>query len=255
MVGELLLRIVTGAPGEAVLIVAPLATQAVAPDPSGTYRRLDRAQLLELARQDHRQADAALNAVYRRVMDRLPEEQRTDLRQRQRRWIGSRDRFAEHQAIIVDGAEGDPGESVQYWESLAAATVARTAFLETYARGNPEGRIDGVWVDEAGGRMELRPTTGPAGDRGLQFTISVVRGPSTHLGEIQGFARFDGPDGQRAVFVDTDPEAAIEGRAARIELLFDGERIEVKGENTGFYHGARAYFDGTYFRVGPRDLE
>lgn len=253
VVGELLLRIVAGEPGEAVVIVAPKAAGAVAPDPSGTYRPLDRVRQMDLARQGHREADAALNAVYRRVMDRLPEEKRADLRQRQRRWIESRDVFAGHQAALFDEVEGDPADSVLYWESLAALTEARTAFLETYARGNPEGRIDGVWVDEAGGRMDLRLATGTAGETGLRFDISVVRGPTSHLGEIRGFAPFVDRDSRRAVFVDSDAEAAIGGRAARIELLFDGERIEVRAENTGYYHGVRAYFDGTYFRQGPLD--
>ncbi len=36
-----------------------------------------------------------------------------------------------------------------------------------------------------------------------------------------------------------------------IEFFFDGEKYEIKTENARMYLGARAYFDGTYFRRGP----
>ncbi len=255
VVGELFLRIAAGEASEAIVIVAGKGADPVAPDPSGTYRRLDRAARLQLARERHGEADAALNAAYRSAMELLPEGGRADLRQRQRDWIEYRDSIAEFQAALDEEADGDPDTSARYWESLAGLTEARTRFLETYGRGNPEGRVDGVWVDEAGGRMVLRLAGGPAGAAGLQFDISVARGPSHHLGEIRGFAPFADPDQRLAVFVDTDAEAAVDGEAARIEFLFDGERMEVKAENTGYYHGARAYFDGTYFRAGPLNGE
>jgi len=255
VVGELFLRIVAGDAGEAIVILAGRGTDPVAPDPSGTYRRLDRGARLQLARERHGEADAALNAAYRRVMDLLPEGGRADLRQRQWDWIEYRDSIAALQAELDEEANGDPGTSARYWESLAELTEARTGFLETYGRGNRKGRIDGLWVDEAGGRMVLSLATGPAGDAGLRFDISVARGPSNHPGEIQGFAPFADPERRLAVFLDTDPEAAVDGKAARIEFLFDGERMEVRAENTDYYHGARAYFDGTFFREGPLNGE
>ena len=36
---------------------------------------------------------------------------------------------------------------------------------------------------------------------------------------------------------------------AKLQFKFNGTRVEVTGENTGAYHGARAYFDGEYLKT------
>ena len=33
---------------------------------------------------------------------------------------------------------------------------------------------------------------------------------------------------------------------ANLSFIFRGHKLEIVGANTGYYHGARAYFDGDY---------
>ena len=102
--------------------------------------------------------------------------------------------------------------------------------------------INGVYDDANGGTL----TISDAGELTFAFEITVVRGPTAHLGELSGVAQVAG---ETATFVDTNEEAFIDGNPCRLTFTFDGRWIEVKGENTQYYHGARASFDGTYEKV------
>ena len=99
--------------------------------------------------------------------------------------------------------------------------------------------VNGIYDDDNGGTLFISE----AGELTFAFEILVVRGPTAHTGELSGIAQITG---ETATFVDTNEEAFIEGNPCRLTFTFVGDRIEVKGENTLYYHGARAYFDGTY---------
>jgi hypothetical protein len=81
----------------------------------------------------------------------------------------------------------------------------------------------------------------------LRFEISVVRGPTAHTGSLSGVAKFTEPD--LAVFVDSNEEAFDEGQPATLRFRFQDHELIVEAEHTSYYHGARAYFDGTYYRL------
>lgn len=102
--------------------------------------------------------------------------------------------------------------------------------------------INGVYDDANGGTL----TISDAGELTFAFEINVVRGPTAHLGELAGIAEIAG---ETATFVDTNEEAFIDGNPCRLTFAFENGWIVVTGENTQYYHGARAYFDGTYERV------
>ena len=90
----------------------------------------------------------------------------------------------------------------------------------------------------------------------VAFSINVVRGPTWHTGELTGIAML-----KRSAAVYKERLEAGEDREP-CELTFnfvDGHIVKLEGKNTQYYHGARAYFDGTYFKVAkldkPIDLE
>lgn len=213
-------------------------------NPSGTYRRLSEADRLKFAREEYAAADAELNRVYGEMRQRLKDKQElwADLQKRQRDWIGYRDNIAEHPATVGSGKPGGKDSSVEYWQIMASMTETQTGFLKIFTGDAVPDGPEGQYIDGAGGRLTIRNATVD----GFDFAINVVRGPTAHLGDLEGHARV-GADGV-ALFVDTDKEAFVDGKPCTLRFEFDGKRIQLSGENTMFYHGARAFFDGEYFK-------
>ena len=216
-------------------------------DPSGVYRRLTEADRLRFAKADFAAADAELNRVYGELRETLKTKPETwaDVRQRQRDWIEYRDYIVEHPATIGGDPE-DKDNSFDYWNMMGGLTESQTEFLNIFTgEAVPDGR-DGVYFDAREGHLIIEN----ADAKGFNFTINVVRGPTFHLGNLSGKAKI-GSDGV-AVFVDAEPDAFIDGKPCIIRFELKGKRIQLTGENTMHYHGARAYFDGEYFK--RRDL-
>lgn len=183
--------------------------------------------------------DRALNAVYGELKKDLPEEQFAKLQQDQRDWVAHRDYLAEWEAR----AQGrEPAEDGSYWEVAASLTESRIEMLRAWKGIGAAGDWTGVYRDGYGGVLEMVERDGA-----LHFTLNVVRGPTHHVGMIGGKAKLNGSTGWF--------ELKAEGEEKPTWLTFlnnregDG-RIEVVGENTQPFHGARAYFDGSYLRVG-----
>ena len=166
-----------------------------------------------------------------------------DLTQSQRDWLEFRDSRARQESETA--GEKDAKRS-PIWHSVAAElTASRAEWLRGRARTPaPDETLTGVWSDSYGGTLRVVQQEGR-----LLFTCEVVRGPTYHTGEISGVASWN----QRIGWFsdkgrDTD-------KTEETNLVFadrDG-CLEVIGANTTDYHGARAYFDGIYCKVGPLD--
>ncbi|MEM7010897.1 MAG: lysozyme inhibitor LprI family protein [Verrucomicrobiota bacterium] len=183
--------------------------------------------------------DKALNNAYKELMARLTDAQKTDLRDRQRSWIEYKEYISGFQAQAEEGKERD---SAAYWETAGYITQTRTGFLKhVYENEKLSDHVGGTYVDERGGILTIVER-----DNDWIFTIQVVRGPTYHLGFIRGTANRN-PKG--AEFEDLNQDNFYDGKGAKISLKWMGSRIAVEGENTQYYHGARAYFDGEYFKA------
>jgi hypothetical protein len=77
----------------------------------------------------------------------------------------------------------------------------------------------------------------------------VVRGPTYHTGSLAGVASWNWPLGW---FSDKgrDKEKTDETNLVFVQA---GNVLKIIGANTGYYHGARAYFDGEYCKSGELD--
>ena len=205
----------------------------------------DDAAKLEQAKQRFAAADADLNKAFQEVRSNLSGSALTDLRGRQREWLKHRDYMASDQPR-QNGFEGsDFKQSPDYWETMADLTKSRTEFLRAAFDSTLPKGIPGVYQDSYGGALQLEETP-----EGIVFSINVVRGPTTHTGGLTGVAT---RKGNGAVYKEK-----IEPREDRkpTELTFafvDGHTVKLTGKNTEYYHGARAYFDGTYFKVAKLD--
>jgi hypothetical protein len=121
---------------------------------------------------------------------------------------------------------------------MHSLTVTRVEFLDAFSGKNVKPGLSGEFFDYHGGTLTLTPKK-----QGLAFTFEVVRGPTAHLGNVEGVAKFN-TDKSQALWIDP------ENKECKISFVFSEGRIaEVTEENTDDYHGARAYFAGTYYKV------
>lgn len=211
-------------------------------DPSGEFKfqeeppkALMRSNALQVNKTQFHKADAELNQAYQKLMGSLDAAGKEDLKTRQKEWIEQKDYLTD-----PENGQNDP----DYWDAVTDMTKSRTEFLKsTYPGKEVSASVSGTYADESGGVLSIREAGGE-----WQFAISVVRGPTFHTGFIRAAAKPDGKGG--AKFVDADKNAlSSDGQPAIITFQREGKRIVVTAANTDYYHGARAYFEGTYFKV------
>lgn len=77
---------------------------------------------------EYQQADAAMNASYKKVMDRASDAQRELLKTAQNAWLKVRDADC---AFVSSGANGGSVQPMIESQCLADKTRERTAFLES----------------------------------------------------------------------------------------------------------------------------
>jgi hypothetical protein len=78
-----------------------------------------------------------------------------------------------------------------------------------------------------------------------------VRGPTSHVGGLAGIAVWNPNIGwfsDKGLDKDKTDET-------NLSFILRDKKLEITGANTGFYHGARAYFDGSYVKVKPLDAK
>ncbi len=210
---------------------------------------------LDLARADVERANTVLERAADMARQAAPEAIRTDLDATIQSFLDTREDRARAAARLEPGVEaGNEEDAISYWYDLLGTTNAMTRWLRghvyTYCV-QPEhlGTWEGVWVDGQGGYLEVLDM----GDRVLAFRLEAVRGPTLHTGLIEGVALVNAGM-QRARFAVPDPSS--EDRALTI-VTFDLQhgRLHLSTVNAESFHGARAYFDGTYVRTRelPRD--
>jgi hypothetical protein len=150
--------------------------------------------------------------------------------------------FREDRARGANRENNEPEvkQTTPYFEAAAELTESRASWLRGRIR-NDAGSLTGIWIDSFGGTLELVQEK-----ERLLFTIEVVRGPTFHTGSLAGVATWNWPLGW---FTDKGrhPEKTDESNLVFVER---GAVLKLIGANTSYYHGARAYFDGDYCRVG-----
>ena len=205
---------------------------------------------LQKAKRDFTAADADLNKTFQALRKKLPADEFKELRDQQRKWLDYRDYMAADQPRQNEYQGNDPKQSSYYWDAMADLTKARAEFLRaSFDSALPKG-ISGSYEDSYGGSLNLEERAD-----GVAFQINVVRGPTSHAGGLVGLAPFK--DGV-AVYKE-QVEAGEEREPCELTFTFSkGQSVKIDGKNTEHYHGARAYFTGTYFKIAklekPIDL-
>jgi hypothetical protein len=229
------------------------------PEVGGVYVRVGEQERVRVYRAEHEAAERALGEMEERVKGMVARNVHlARLMGEQAAWKEGRGAEAAVQLGFFDEGEAEEAaleERGDYWMALADATWGRGLLLLA-ASGLEAGEgMMGTYIDGHGGWLEVLVVGGDGAAAALDFSITVVRGPTAHTGQLAGLAEFQDPAaGDVALFVDEDEEAFWEGKPAKVRFGFDGHSVKVDAENTHYYHGARAYFDGVYFKL-PAGLE
>ncbi|MDF1823286.1 MAG: lysozyme inhibitor LprI family protein [Verrucomicrobiales bacterium] len=200
-----------------------------------------KAESLAESQARYAEADDKLNEAYQGAKATLAEWRFSELQKDQREWVDYRD-YRAKLAARFDGQaeEGKEEASPDYWMAMAYLTETRTDIVNAWTMIDDFTKDwEGVWIDGVGGELIISETKG----EGVEFILTVVRGPTYHQGFIGGTVEVNG---SMARFSDKGERSDDE---TWLTFHLEGGRLEVFGENTGYYHGARAYFDGTYIRV------
>ena len=199
---------------------------------------------LQQAKEDFARFDRRLNEVYQQAKGTLPEWRFETVQKQQRQWIEYRDSRALSAAVFDGGAEqGKEKQNAEYWNALAYLTETRITILEAWMKIDSFSKSwEGAWIDGYGGLLLIaEPEEGV-----IEFAINVVRGPTHHSGGVGGTAEARNVLARFSILPDGGDEEMW------LTFLNEEGQVRVIGENTFYFHGARAYFDGNYLRV--RDL-
>lgn len=198
---------------------------------------------VEEAKAEFEQADGELNAAWGRVKAALDADSFAEIQLEQRKWLRYRDHRAEDIAARTWPGEGDPVRNM--WIDKAHTTRMRTQILHAIAK--PVAGDDpwtGRWIDGHGETLLIISR-----GRDVQFRVSVVRGPTSHLGHLTGVAAVNKSLARFSDATTAEQSKLEQFGETRLDFLLSGRRLELSASNTQYYHGARGYFDGVYYRV------
>lgn len=199
------------------------------------------AERLQRAKRDFTAVDADLNKTFQALRKKVPADEFKELRERQRKWLEYRDYMAADEPRQHLFRGDNPKQSSHYWDAMAILTKARAEFLQaSFDNALPKG-ISGSYEDSYGGSLNLEERAD-----GVAFQIDVVRGPTSHTGGLAGLATLK--DGV-AVYKE-QVQAGEDREPCELTFTFSrGHIVKIDGKSTEYYHGARAYFTGTYFKI------
>lgn len=188
-------------------------------------------------------ADKALNDAWAAAKVALPEADFNKLKDSQRAWVGYRDYLARSPLYTGADAQGELAlDSPDYLSAAAELEDMRTEWLKALVKEKAaEETLTGIWTDSYGGTLQIVEQQGQ-----LFFIIECVRGPTSHLGGLSGVAAWNQTIGW---FSDKGLDKEKE-EITNLSFTMRDNQLEVIGANTGHYHGARAYFDGSYVKTG-----
>jgi uncharacterized protein YecT (DUF1311 family) len=213
----------------------------------GTLSAQDKPLDAKTAKAAFDQADRALNEAWVAAKQKLPESEFNKLKEDQRAWVEYRDYLARSPNYTGADAQGDlPLDSPEYLQAAASLEDMRTEWLKGLINDSEDETLTGCWTDSYGGNIQFVEREGH-----LYFVIECVRGPTSHIGDLAGIAAWNTSIGW---FSDKgrDKDKTDE---TNLSFISRDKKLEIIGANTGYYHGARAYFDGKYVRVKPLDAK
>ncbi|TGK02028.1 DUF1311 domain-containing protein [Leptospira selangorensis] len=185
---------------------------------------------------EYQSADNELNVTYKKIREGLSESQREDLKKLQVLWIGYRDGVCEGPMYASDES------GIETIICKSGTTTERTKYLNhvwKFGTASKEGL--GSYTDGFGGSLKLFRDKS---NKNIQFSFEVVRGPTAHLGEVNG--NWTPSKEGKWSWASTEGCKSEDPDCCLLEFEYFQNRIEVEEVSCSAYHGARAYFGGSY---------
>ena len=191
----------------------------------------------EAAKAKFEKQDKALNVIYGELKKELEPLLFAIVQQEQRDWVESRDLMSEWQK----GDKETSDEEAQL-EMATDLTESRVRWLKAWKSVGEHEGLEGCYYDSYGGYLTIIKE-----GEDFYFALEVVRGPTFHMGGIGGKLRVNGS----SAWFETSENHEDRPTWLSFVPTKDGSgRVRIVGENTRYFHGARAYFDGSYLRMG-----
>ncbi|MCB1319447.1 MAG: DUF1311 domain-containing protein [Leptospiraceae bacterium] len=234
---------------------------------------------------------------YERIFRELTEADKLAFRDDMVMWKDHRDYMCEWSASLENDA-AKPEETVAYHECRLSMTDERIAYIRrAFGREGVGAGRAGLYEDGYGGRLELKALPTTEGEELYSYDLTVVRGPTAHLGEIHGRVQWKAAtvESNSCDWDETEAEDTTESEDTHVDtreamddhinsdandtetestddhmdeaeesedsdesmtdcctLTFQLAPYIIKLEESDgcqMFHGARAYFDGTYRKV------
>ncbi len=212
----------------------------------GTYPEISKDEYISVLQERVRWEEKRFEKLFAQANDRLDPADFSLLQQQHADW----QERAKNEAGFSAGLTSDQElNSPEYWRHLLGSHRAWRDFLFARVGEGISDELPGVYIDGSGGQLTILDK--PSTEGAFPFGILVVRGPSAHIGEVNGSAAMG--DSGLAVFTDQDKEAiqSMDGKVCKLTFDLSIPRlINVEEENCHYYQGMRAYFTGQYYKLG-----
>ncbi|HNO23040.1 MAG TPA: lysozyme inhibitor LprI family protein [Leptospiraceae bacterium] len=185
---------------------------------------------------EYEKADKELNKVYKSLQTSLASAKAEEMKKDSRVWI-------DHKEALCSGQSGMSNDSkAVYYECLQSITSNRTRFLkEAFGGEGTDNKIEGSYSDSLGGSLTIQKAS-----KNYKFTLEVVRGVTTHTGEVSGEIALKN---NAAMYEEKEKDG---NEPCKISFKFSDRKVIVDEIECSSYHGASAYFGGTYYKVRKR---
>ncbi|TGL62069.1 lysozyme inhibitor LprI family protein [Leptospira sarikeiensis] len=185
---------------------------------------------------EYQAADKELNKAYKKIRETLSESEKEELKKLQIMWIGYRDGICEGPMYSMDET------GVDTILCKTEITIDRTQYFhKVWEHPNPPKDGIGSYTDGFGGSLKL---SREKSKKEIQFSFEVVRGPTAHIGEVTG-SWTPNQEG-KWTWASTPNCNSEDPDCCLLQFETFPNRIEVEEISCSAYHGARAYFGGSY---------
>ncbi|MEI7014105.1 lysozyme inhibitor LprI family protein [Leptospira licerasiae] len=185
---------------------------------------------------EYQAADKELNETYKKIREGLSDPEKEELKKLQVLWIGYRDGVCEGPMYSSDES------GIETIVCKTGTTTERIKYLKhvwKFGTASKDGL--GAYTDGFGGNLKLFRDKS---SKSIQFSFEVVRGPTAHLGEVSG--TWTPAKEGKWTWASTEGCKSDDPDCCLLEFQYFQNRIEVDEVSCSAYHGARAYFGGSY---------
>jgi uncharacterized protein YecT (DUF1311 family) len=192
-------------------------------------------QRLSCYKKQWQEKDKKLNEVYQSLTKKLPAKEKEEMKLDSRSWIDRKEYYCINERYTGDANSSKKNAS--YYKCLLDFTESRITFLQkAFGKENISKDLVGTYSDGDGGRIEIKK-----GSSGYEFTMTCVRGETSHSGEVTGVIP---KIKNKLTWKDSPKDTTCE-----LEFTFSDYKIEVNEKECSVFHGARAYFSGKYRKI------